>query len=91
MNEPSFRIESDSMGEVRIPADRLWGAQTQRAVINFPISGIRIPAPLIHALGHIKHACAQANIQLGESGFELLPVHLHLIPHSALICHPPLL
>ena len=49
-----FRIEHDSMGEVRVPADAYYGAQTQRAVENFPISGWPLPADLIHALGLVK-------------------------------------
>ncbi|MEQ6902490.1 class II fumarate hydratase [Nocardioides sp. YIM 152588] len=60
-----FRIEHDSMGEVRVPADALWGAQTQRAVENFPISGTPIEPALIHALGRVKAAAAVANTGLG--------------------------
>ncbi len=60
-----FRTEHDSMGEVRVPADALWGAQTQRAVQNFPVSGERLPAPLIIALALIKGAAAQVNAELG--------------------------
>lgn len=60
-----YRIEKDSMGEVRVPADALYGAQTQRAVDNFPISGQPLPRPLIRALGLIKAACAEANRDLG--------------------------
>jgi fumarate hydratase, class II len=59
-----FRTEKDSMGELKVPADALWGAQTQRAVDNFPISGQRMPAPFIRALGLIKAACAEANREL---------------------------
>ncbi len=59
-----FRIEKDSMGELQVPADALWGAQTQRAVNNFPVSGQRMPAPFIRALGLIKAACAEANEEL---------------------------
>jgi len=61
----SFRVERDTMGEVQVPADALWGAQTQRAVENFPISGQRLPAELIHALAEIKAAAASANGALG--------------------------
>ena len=64
MNE--FRIERDSMGEVRIPAQAYYGAQTQRAVENFPISGTRLPPALIHALGLVKWAAAVANRDLGR-------------------------
>jgi fumarate hydratase class II len=61
-----FRTERDSLGEMQVPADALYGAQTQRAVENFPISGIRFPRRFIHALGTIKKAAAQANAELGE-------------------------
>jgi len=60
-----FRAEKDTMGEVRVPADALWGASTQRAVENFPISGIRFPRVLLQALGLVKWACAEANMELG--------------------------
>jgi fumarate hydratase class II len=60
-----FRIEHDSMGEVRVPTDALWKAQTQRAVENFPISGTPIEPALIHALGEVKAAAARANGDLG--------------------------
>ena len=59
------RIESDSMGELHVPADALWGPQTQRAVQNFPISGQRMPREFIRALGLIKEAAAIANLELG--------------------------
>ena len=61
-----MRIERDSMGEVEIPDGALWGAQTQRAVENFPISGIRFSRRFIQALGLVKRSCAQANAELGE-------------------------
>ena len=61
-----FRIERDSMGELKVPADALYGAQTQRAVENFPISGLRMPREFIRALGLIKSAAAQANADLGH-------------------------
>src|SRR3569833_1201526 len=60
----SFRIECDSMGELQVPADALWGAQTQRAVQNFPISGIRLPRAFIGALALVKQAAARANTRL---------------------------
>jgi fumarate hydratase class II len=66
-----YRIEHDSMGEMRVPANALYGAQTQRAVENFPISGRRFPRPFIRALGLIKSAAARVNGGLGE-----LPPHL---------------
>ena len=60
-----FRIERDSMGELQVPASALWGAQTQRAVNNFPISGIRMPPAFIRALALIKWAAARTNRSLG--------------------------
>ena len=60
------RIEKDSLGEVRVPACALYGAQTQRAVENFPISGIRFPRVFIRALGLIKYAAADVNVKLGH-------------------------
>ncbi len=59
------RIEKDSMGELSVPADALYGASTQRAVLNFPISGQRIPVPVIRAYGLLKAAAAQSNRKLG--------------------------
>jgi len=61
----AYRIERDSLGEVRVPADALYGAQTQRAVENFPISGLRFPRRFIEALGIVKLAAARANRELG--------------------------
>src|SRR5436309_8463050 len=61
-----FRIEKDSMGEVKVPAKAYYGAQTQRAVENFPISGQPLPARLIRALGLVKLAAAIANRDLGK-------------------------
>ena len=60
-----FRVERDSMGELKVPADALYGAQTQRAVNNFPISGLRMPRNFIRALGLIKAAAARANSEFG--------------------------
>jgi len=62
-----YRVEHDSMGELRVPADALWGAQTQRAVQNFPVSGQPMPREFIRALGLVKAAAAQVN-----GGFGLL-------------------
>ena len=59
------RIETDSFGEIAVPADRLWGAQTQRSLENFRIGGERMPLPLVHALGLIKRAAAEVNRDLG--------------------------
>ena len=63
---PDTRIEKDSMGEMKVPADALWGASTQRAVLNFPISGYRFGRDFIRALGLIKYAAAMANESLGK-------------------------
>jgi len=65
-NMPDYRIERDTFGEIRVPADRLWGAQTQRSLENFRISGERMPPELIHALARVKRACAVINRELGE-------------------------
>ena len=61
-----YRIESDSFGELKVPADKYWGAQTQRSLMNFPIGFETMPAPVIRALGVIKRAAAQANMELGN-------------------------
>ena len=61
-----FRTEHDSMGDVQVPAQAYYGAQTQRAVDNFPVSGWRLPAELVHALGRVKRAAAVANRDLGK-------------------------
>jgi fumarate hydratase, class II len=65
MATKEYRIERDSMGEVRVPKSAYYGAQTQRAVENFPISGVVFPAIFIHALGLVKYAAALANESLG--------------------------
>jgi len=64
----SFRTEHDSMGQLQVPADALWGAQTQRAVENFPVSGQPMPRGFIRAMGLVKAAAAEVN-----AGFGLLP------------------
>ncbi len=61
-----FRTERDSMGEVQVPAQAYYGAQTQRAVENFPISGRTLSPPMIHAMGKVKYAAAVANRDLGK-------------------------
>jgi fumarate hydratase class II len=68
---PDFRVETDSLGEVKVPAARYWGAQTERSRQNFQIGGERLPPALIHAIGLQKKAAALANIELG-----LLPQRL---------------
>src|SRR5277367_6228754 len=60
------RVERDSMGALEVPANALWGAQTQRAVQNFPSTGLRMPRAFIRAMGLIKHAAAGANAELGD-------------------------
>jgi len=62
----SIRTETDSMGPIEVPADKLWGAQTQRSLGNFKIGGQRFTRPMIRALGVVKKCAAQANIELGE-------------------------
>jgi fumarate hydratase class II len=64
--ETASRIETDTMGEVAVPSDRYWGAQTQRSLQNFKIGGERMPRPLIRALGLQKKASALANLALGK-------------------------
>ncbi len=61
----SYRVEKDSLGEMQVPSSAYYGAQTQRAVENFPISGLRFPRRLIQALGWIKASAAEANLALG--------------------------
>ncbi len=61
-----YRIEKDSLGEMRVPEAAYYGAQTARAVENFPVSGITFPRDFIRALGIIKRACARANVELGD-------------------------
>src|SRR5262245_35835844 len=60
-----YRIETDALGPVKVPARALWGAQTQRAVENFPVSGLRLPRRLIRALALIKKAAAEVNQRTG--------------------------
>jgi len=66
MTTATYRVEHDSMGALEVPAAALWGAQTQRAILNFPPSGLRMPRAFIRALGLIKHAAAGANAELGD-------------------------
>src|SRR5277367_2796960 len=60
------RVEHDSMGALDVPTTALWGAQTQRAIQNFPPTGLRMPRAFVRALGLIKHAAARANTELGS-------------------------
>src|SRR5687767_15212496 len=66
--ESGFRVDKDSLGEVRVPTDRLWGAQTQRSIENFPIGTDRFVwgRRVIRALGLLKKAAALANAELGQ-------------------------
>src|ERR1041384_3763422 len=65
MTDRPMRVERDSMGELPVPAQAYYGANTQRAVLNFPISDLRFPRRFIEAIGHIKGAAADVNAQLG--------------------------
>ncbi|MGR3434531.1 MAG: lyase family protein, partial [Shimia sp.] len=60
------RTETDSFGPLEVPADRYWGAQTQRSIMNFPIGWERQPVAIVRALGVIKAACARANTDRGK-------------------------
>src|SRR6185436_2422365 len=64
-SKSGYRKEIDSLGEVEVPSSALYGAQTQRAVNNFPVSGLRFPREFIRALGLIKLAAAEVNLALG--------------------------
>src|SRR5438067_2712823 len=64
MSEQQFRTEKDSMGEMKVPAEAHYGAQTGRAVENFPISDLRFPRRFIAAMGLIKSSCAEINHRL---------------------------
>jgi len=66
MTTSDYRVEHDSMGALDVPVQALWGAQTQRAIQNFPASGLRMPRAFIRALGLIKHAAASANAEFGD-------------------------
>jgi fumarate hydratase, class II len=66
MTSATYRVEHDSMGALDVPTTALWGAQTQRAIQNFPASGLRMPRAFIRALGLIKRAAAAANADLGD-------------------------
>jgi fumarate hydratase class II len=66
MTTPATRIETDSFGPIEVPADKYWGAQTQRSIINFPIGWEKQPVAIIRALGVVKKACALVNIDQGD-------------------------
>jgi len=78
MTTQRYRTEHDSMGELQVPADALWGAQTQRAVQNFPVSGRPMPRGFIRALGLVKASAASVNAELG-----LLPKGVSRAIHAA--------
>ena len=61
-----FRIESDSMGDLNVPLDALWGPQTQRAVQNFPVSGLTMPREFIRALGLVKEAAGKGAVSYDQ-------------------------
>ena len=61
-----FRIERDTMGEIKVPADKLWGAQTQRSLQNFRIGTEKMPLEIIRAFGILKKAAARTNNKLGR-------------------------
>lgn len=79
MSRQSFRVEKDSMGELQVPSDALYGAQTQRAVDNFSISGLTMPRQFIRAMGLIKATCARVNHALGLMAQDMA----HAIERSA--------
>jgi len=70
-NEKDYRFEQDSLGRLRIPEDAYWGVQTQRAIENFPISGLRLPREFIWSLGLVKMTAAQVNASLGLLNLKL--------------------
>src|SRR6185436_1563258 len=65
-SKPATRTETDSFGPIEVPADRYWGAQTERSLENFRIGGHRMPAPVVRALGIVKRAAAEVNMDLGK-------------------------
>ncbi len=65
-DQGKIRVESDSMGDIEVPADRYWGAQTQRSLQNFKIGGEKMPTQMVKALGVQKLAAARTNVALGE-------------------------
>ncbi|HIO74770.1 MAG TPA: class II fumarate hydratase, partial [Candidatus Marinimicrobia bacterium] len=61
----SFRTEKDTMGEIEVPSDRYWGAQTQRSLQNFKIGGEKFPREFIRAYGLVKQVAAEVNVEIG--------------------------
>ena len=80
MSKKGYRTEHDSMGELEVPEDALWGAQTQRAVDNFPVSGLVMARQFISALGLVKWAAAGANAELGLLKSEIA-IAIHNFKH----------
>lgn len=68
----SYRVEHDSMGQIQVPADVYWGAQTQRSYENFKIGTEKMPAEIIRAFAILKKAAAMANFKIGKPGSEAL-------------------
>ncbi|MEM9289450.1 MAG: lyase family protein, partial [Pseudomonadota bacterium] len=66
LSASKIRTESDTFGPIDVPANKYWGAQTQRSIQNFPIGTETMPVPIIRALGIVKQAAAKANMQLGN-------------------------
>ena len=91
---PPVRLEKDSMGEVAVPADRLWGAQTQRSLENFRIGSERMPIELVRALAFVKRIAAQVNRELGlldATRAQAIDVAAREIETGALDAHFPLM
>ncbi len=65
-NKTTTRVETDTFGPIDVPADRYWGAQTQRSIQNFPIGGERMPEPIVRGLGIVKRAAAEVNMDMGR-------------------------
>jgi fumarate hydratase class II len=85
-----FRTERDSLGEVQVPADALWGAQTQRAVENFPVSGRRLPPAFLSALVLVKRACAEANDDLDPAARDAIRAACDRLLAGDLSAHFPI-
>ncbi|MGB3719780.1 MAG: lyase family protein, partial [Hyphomicrobiaceae bacterium] len=66
MTSPNVRIETDTFGPIEVPADKYWGAQSQRSLANFKIGWEKQPKPIIRALGIVKRAAAETNMELGR-------------------------
>jgi fumarate hydratase, class II len=87
------RVETDSMGEIEVPADRYWGAQTARSLVHFPIGDDTMPRPLLRAIGILKEACALTNADLGKLDrrvADLIVRAAHEVTEGALDDHFPL-